>query len=167
MNSQTRKSSGNSCRGRTAGREGSPLIKAIRTQFYRDPAPVSSGLPIYVTCRQYGRQCAGYVISEAGRRILNKTNVRESVHYCRKHSGYGVELDALRQAHKLGVKAVKLVFSDNDSVLEAPLQSFIEHGHHDSLGGFGVQVFLKRFFWHDTSDPQGNLFEAGEVSHEQ
>jgi len=163
MNSQTRKPIRSGSRGRTDGCDDlPPLVKAIRSKFYRDPIPVSNGVPIYIHS-PHGRKCAGYVTSEDGKRILRKTNVRESVHYCRVHSGYGIELDALKQAQKLGVQAVRLIFSDSDSVLEAPMSFFAERGHHDSLGGFGVQVFLKRFYWHDLSESQGESIRGGDA----
>jgi hypothetical protein len=41
------------------------------------------------------------------------------------------------------------------------LSFFAEHGTHDSLGAFGEQVFLKRFYWHDLSQKQGSLFAGG------
>jgi len=137
-------------------------VGAIRKRFYRDPGSASTGVPVYVH-GPHGRQCAGYVVSVGSKRLLRKTGVDRAKHYCRRHRGYGVELDALKQADRLGVQAIRLEFIDG-TALEAPVELFAMQGIHDTLGGFGVQVFLPRKHWHDPSDPQGSLFGGGELT---
>lgn len=138
--------------GRADGHEA--FFNALHAKAYNARGGTSSagiGIPIRVN-GPHGRKCAGYVVVEGGRRILRKTNIRKSVHYCRRHGGYGVELDALRQAEQLGVVAVRLVFSDEALLLEAPLSAFTEDGIQDALGGFGAQVFLPVESWRDLSE---------------
>lgn len=147
-------------RGQTDGLDNSPFFRALHARFYRESEPESTGVPIYVSGPS-GRQCAGHVVSDDGRRILRKTQVKESVHFCHRHGGYGVELEALKQAQRLGAKTVQLVFGDIDRVLEAPLTAFATGGRQDTLGGFGVQVFIPLDLFHDLRDPQGVLFDLG------
>lgn len=132
--------------GRPTGQE------AFFNTLHRKGYPIqghsaSPGLPIYVTGPN-GRKCAGHVISRHGRRILRKTGVVQAKHFCRVHQGYGVELDALRQAEKLGVTGVRLV--TDKGTLDVSLAAFSAYGVRDTLGGFGVQVFLPVGYWTHT-----------------
>lgn len=164
------KPNGSSYRGRAVGQEA--FFNALHRKAYAGRSGKSStgserhgaAIPIRVD-GPYGRQCAGYVVVEGGRRILRKTNIRESVHYCHRHRGYGVELDALRQAELLGAGAVWLVFADGQRLLEAPISAFANEGIRDALGGFGVQVFLPAESWRDLSDPQGSLLGGAANEH--
>jgi hypothetical protein len=141
--------------GRASGQQEASL-DALHHKAYPRQQSTSSGVPVHVDTPR-GRQCAGYVVTLDGKRLLRKTRVKET-HFCRKYRAFGVELEALRQAELLGACAVRLEFDDFRKVLEAPLSAFANDGIRDSLGGFGTQVFLPIPFWRDLSNPQGTLF---------
>ena len=67
MTRYTRNPDATSFRGRGRRGDDSPLVGAIRTRFYRDPGGASNGVPVYVH-GPHGRQWAGYIVSEGGRR---------------------------------------------------------------------------------------------------
>jgi len=143
MSSQTGKPDATSFAGQGIGQRAS--FEASRLPVYpRSGGKSSPGLPIYVTGPN-GRKCAGHIISRNRCRILRKTDVVQAKHFCRVHQGYGVELDALAQASRLGVNSVRLV--TDKGILSASLAAFSAYGVRDTLGGFGVQVFLPIGYW--------------------
>lgn len=95
----------------------------------------------------------GRVIGEVLGDVLTK-RVRGSVHMLRSPRAWAVDVEALRQAERLGARWVVVLDTETGERYRASVAVFWEHGVNVERG-FGLQVALPMDYWQRT--PRGEL----------
>lgn len=83
-----------------------------------------------------------WIKEEDGEKVYVRI-VQGSKHYVRKYGGWGIGEDVLEELKDLGVANIKFIDKENNEVFRTTLETFLQKGIRDSLGGRNIQYFLK------------------------